>query len=369
MAFRKIASRLAGAAVVLFLAACSESNDPPPSLSDVNALNAELQQIEETFDTPLFASFDEMTRVMYVPGSPAPTQLLRASSPLAQASHTQARSAAAAVALRQLSRSLSDPRAGPIINDALYGIAYEWDEIELEYVLSATETGPANGVRFLLYAINPFSGNPSTPLTVVGYVDLMDESASETSLALRIVVASSADVVHVDYTVTIDATTVEFNATTSGFVSNGLVGAAMRRLDFDVAFSLVDDGTSVNATADAGFSLNNAAVTIEVHDEVGFEVTALTFSRDFRLQRSGEELAVVGDVAINTQTSAVTGQASVLVNGVVFVSIMFNGTANPSLSRELSAAEQAVVLRLLDATDNVWTAIEDFFEPAVNFTT
>jgi hypothetical protein len=353
---------------VLFLAACSEANDPPPSLSDVNALNAELQRIEETFDTPLFASFDGMTDDMSPPGSPAP-MLLRATSPFARMSQANAPSAAAATALRELGRTLGGPQAGPIIPDALYGTAYEWDEVELEYVLSATEIGPANGVRFLLYAVNPFSGYPSVPLTVVGYVDLMDESTSETSLALHVVVASSADVVHLDYTVTIDATSVEFEATCSGYVSNGLVGAALRRLDFDVAFSLVDGGTTADASADAAFSLNGSGVTLEIHDDVSFAANTVTFARDFRFQRSGEEIAIQGDVAIDFDLSTITGQVAVLVNNAVYVSITFSGTANPSMNRELSASEQAVVLRLLDATDNVWSAIENFFDPAVLFTT
>ncbi len=56
---------------------------------------------------------------------------------------------------------------------------------------------PANGVRFLIYAVNPITFVPVEPLQEVGYVQLTDLSGSSTQAARVIVV--SGETTYLDY--------------------------------------------------------------------------------------------------------------------------------------------------------------------------
>lgn len=350
------------AALVLLAAACSESSGPA-SLSDPAALDAELSQVQGTFESSLYSSFSGLSFYMAPPGSPA-AAALRLSAPDRAVASDQSRRFASAQAVRTMIGALSGPQTGPIIADSLYGRAYEWDEVADTYVQSSTRSGPANGVRFFLYETDPNTDLPVEPVNELGYADLMDESASPTDLALHVVVRSTGGTTFLDYTVSVAGSTGTFSASSVGFVSNGQIGTALRRLDFDIAFAASQSATSTTLTADATLTFNNASVSIELHDQVTVSDTEVTFQRDFRFHRPGEVVVVQGNVTVGEAT--VTGSLTILVNGGTFVRATFTGTS-VTVSRQLTASEQAVMSRLLEASDDVWDVIESLFNPAELF--
>ncbi|HEX9705778.1 MAG TPA: hypothetical protein VGA20_11070 [Gemmatimonadales bacterium] len=360
--------RAAGIALVALTAACETM---APEFSDPGALTAELQQVNATFDTPAFTSFSGLAEFMGPPAAPAVGALLRSTSPeyLVDPSKPNQRSVAAAEGLRAMVGTFSRPQTGPIIPDALYGNAYEWDVTTDAYVESTTRTGPTSGVRFFIYALDPITDLPAEPLNEVGYVDLIDESVAP-ALTLHILVKNAAGTVtYVDYTVTVTGSTGSFAASAAGHVANGATGAAQRRLDFTVSFAASGTETAADLSADATFDLANSSVGFELHDDAHLEQSVWTFSRDFRFHRPGEVVTVVGSLTI-TQTApdafTIEGSVTIRINGEGFVTLTFaDGVLQTS--RELTEQEQLVVIALLEALDDVWDAIEDFFDPAEHF--
>ena len=67
------------------------------------------------------------------------------------------------------------------------------------YVPTDRTGAPSNGVRFIIYAVNPVTMQPVTPLQEVGYVQLTDLSGTTTQAA-RVVVVSD-NITYLDYTV------------------------------------------------------------------------------------------------------------------------------------------------------------------------
>jgi hypothetical protein len=360
--------RAAGLVLVALTAACEAT---APEFSDPAALTAELQRVHEAFATPAFESFSGLAEFMGPTAAPAVGALLRSTSPeyLVDPSKPNQRSVAAAEGLRKLVKTFSGPQLGPIIPDALYGNAYEWDVATDAYVESTTRTGPANGVRFFIYAIDPFTDLPAEPLNEVGYVDLLDESQAP-AVTLHIQIKNAGGTItYVDYTVTVTGSTGSFTASAAGHIANGLSAAAERRLDFTVSFSASGTETTADLSADATFDLANSSVGFELHDDAHLTQNVWTFSRDFRFHRPGETVTVVGSLTITQttpETFTIEGNVTIRINGDVFVTLSFTD-GELHTSRELTEQEQLVVLALLNALDDVWDCIEDFFDPAEHF--
>jgi hypothetical protein len=354
-------SRLAapGLALLLFAAACSDSTAP-----DLGSIGTDLQRVEQTFESPVYASFSGLSQFMVPGGGPLPSALMRAAAPEALLERDQPRQLVAAENLRAMIPHLSGPLAGPIIHDTLYTRVYVWDAAAGYYVRDPAQTGPATGVRFILYAVD-LGGVPITPLAPIGSVDLIDESAGPTVQLHVLVRNTAATATYVDYTAMVTPATGSFTAAVNGFVSNGQQGTSLRRLNFNIAFSASETPTTADIAADATFDLASSSISLEVHDDGHFEGSTWTFARDFRFEQATHTVTVVGSVMV-TETSpdvfTINGEVTVRVDGAVFVIVtLTNGQV--TTSRELSNAEQVMLLRLLNAVEGVWDAIEDFFDP------
>lgn len=83
------------------------------------------------------------------------------------------------------------------------GETLEWDRYD-GYVVKGRSGAPPNGVRFLLYRMDPSTGYPTRPLTLIGYLDLVDADGPATD-AVRVwaVRTSGSDRVIADYTVSL----------------------------------------------------------------------------------------------------------------------------------------------------------------------
>src|SRR5262245_24397512 len=168
-------------ALVVLSAACEDQG--PGSLSDPAAVTAELEAMDSAFAAAAVQSYGEVAGMI---GGTAAGALGRAaiivegSTPTLPNEPAYLRGVKRADAWRKLVPHVAEMSALPIIPDGVLGDTYEWDTTSDVYVATARTGGPANGVRFILYAINPITQTPVEPLVEVGLVDLMDESTTGT---------------------------------------------------------------------------------------------------------------------------------------------------------------------------------------------
>src|SRR6266700_1845807 len=125
------------------------------------------------------------------------------------------------------------------VTTAALGTTFVWDPATNSYVASSDSGAPANGERFMLYALSQRTGLPSVPLTSIGYVDLTDSSAGATGVTLIGTPAAEPPATYASYSVAADG------ASLAGFVTDGTT-----RLDLNVrADSTTSPGTLREQTA------------------------------------------------------------------------------------------------------------------------
>ncbi|MBK5098892.1 MAG: hypothetical protein JJE01_14025 [Gemmatimonadetes bacterium] len=250
----------------------------------------------------------------------------------------------------------------PIFPSNFLGTTFEWDDGLGRYAMTARTGAPANGVRFILYAVDPFSGEPVMPLNEIGWLDLTDEgSASATQLR---VFANTGGVDRLSYTVSASyallGDNVEATATGAGFISDG-----SRTLVFNlvqtVAFNTVDETMRVDMLFDLRMDDENVRVVVDVGSDV--DLSAPDVSLDVMLTVTDGGNVTVLDVTVD-QTETLTG--SVVHNGQT-IALMDGSTSAPVFTDAngdpLSTAEVAALTQAFDIVDDVFDFVEAIFAP------
>src|ERR1051325_10391009 len=170
----------------LALAACPRGpTDPaagrpgPPAPGRVQLANPtatfnQLQAISAVTNTAIFESFSVLAPFFAPPGSATARSLALATFPRELA----ARYAPWNTPSFPLSTSW---RGGQGVRTQALGTTFVWDPATNSYIASSDSGAPANGERFILYALSQRTGLPSVPLTAIGYVDLTHASAGATA--------------------------------------------------------------------------------------------------------------------------------------------------------------------------------------------
>jgi len=231
----------------------------------------------------------------------------------------------------------------PLISPGGRGTTFVYDTLVSGYVPRFSRPGaPANGVRFILYAVNPFTGGPEVSAEI-GHADLFDlGSVNGPEVELQFIVVSERDI-FLDYSVT------AVGDQTGGSVSiDGFAGRSADRF----AFSVEAQSTSADATTATGVRF-----TIDV-PERGFDVRAdiasldteegETGSVDIRVRHRGNTIRIQMD------GGAGSAEASFLVNGELFATVteagggpvVRGGNGEPLSAEELQALH--AILRLAD---------------------
>jgi hypothetical protein len=220
--------------------------------------------------------------------------------------------------LRALNLSPTSPQ-GPVINDTLYGSIYTYDTTFHAYVRSATTGGPTNGVRFILYAINPLTGNLASPLSPVGQADLLDESVGVTAKLHIIVAGNGGTPSYLDYTAALTFSQTSLVATLNGTLTNALAGGANKTL----TFSVIANFTLTTITVTGTYTLNNPAVTITLNaaDKQVTPTDSVTLS--FGFTRQGEAITFAGQL-VTTGDVVDTVDAAIHVNGQPYAAVRGN---------------------------------------------
>src|SRR5204862_5987992 len=137
--------------------------------------------------------------------------------------------------------------------------------------------------------------------------------------------------------------TTSATATASGFITNGLDGAASETLSFDEALSVTGTGAHVTAT----FALDNPATTLMMNETASFNDPNIVLDADFKLIQNGETIRTVGHVTVNTVTAVTNINVAVYLNGHPVASI--NGDPSQPGTEWVDAGGEPLALQVHDA--------------------
>ncbi len=247
---------------------------------------------------------------------------------------------------------LSTPERIPV---GLLGKTFRWNEQATPpgYEIDPDATdAPANGVRFILYAVDPILQQPINPLNEIGYLDIVDTSSFPTiSISMTAHITGRGDLLDVAVTGTFGQTS--FTLNTNGFVSNG-----QQQLDFGLSVS----GTTQDVNFDFTFSFATFSARLQfegqvVEDNLGSGSMTVTFTD------TSNRGNVVFSISVDSQ--GVIGQGSgVTMNGDP-VAIITGTVDDPQITNAdgdpLTPAELQALGELFHGIGDVFEMFMDIF--------
>jgi hypothetical protein len=341
-------------ALTLGLAGCSDDPLSPEEVLDnfdAGGTQANLDAVDAAFNTPVFQSLAVLGEDFGIPGAPAASANL-----LAEAADLQSASLSHRVAnaTRRMSDVMSSA-AAVLIPEQYRGLTLVYNLAEQAYVIDETQAGPDNGVRFMLYAVNPLARTIADPLNEIGYADLLDESSGDVA-SLRLVVVSE-EVTYANYAATIEGTFLAPSFTLAGYVTDGTV-----RADFTLAYSFAVTlaGGDMQIDYDLDVEANDFHVdaSFVFHQDNVEEITGATINI---LITHGDDTIVVAGSAEND-----SGSLTVTINEQLFATITFGPgslTVTGTGDEPLSAEHRQVIEDIFQVFEGIIETFEHFFGP------
>jgi hypothetical protein len=231
------------------------------------------------------------------------------------------------------------------------GVTFTYDVDTDQYGPSELAGAPADGVRFIVYAVNAISGQVIEPLVEVGYADVVT-TETITSETVRIELVSGG-VTYLDYAVgaTGSPSSSQITLTITGFVSNG-----DDRVNFDL-----DTHIDLSSTS---FTLDYSLV---VPTRGGFRMDFEGESANGSMTSTLEARGPHGTVGISGTQTSTTATFEVEVNGELFATITTTGSAEPVIT---GADGEALTEAELEALGEIFAVFlqgsfffEDLFGP------
>ena len=360
---RKSAIVLAVAVCTAALIGCGDSTSPSnATLSDPAGLSGDVQALGTPFQATPFQGLSAVS----AGATPLArtTRLLAALSPTKPAPAAQESSARQAFAVRAIRPSLSTAPTGPgsLIPSSYWGHVFVWDAGTAKYVDGSATGGPASGVRFTVYALDPLTGQPASPLNAVGYADLTDQSTTS-QYKLGVLVAD-ATTTYADYLVTVTTTSSSFLAQATGFITDGT-----HRLDFSNSASV----TANQVGLDYSLALNQPAVSAHLVATLAVGSSTAVLTATFGVTRGSETVVLSGTLTVTQVQSGFTASANfaITVNGGQFATITGTAQSGASASftyvgpgRALTQPERDALDRLFEAPGALSTTVDGVFAPA-----
>jgi hypothetical protein len=226
----------------------------------------------------------------------------------------------------------------------LLGATFVWSG--QSYAEDPNATGaPANGIRVILYTVDPITRRPVQPLDDRGYVDITDESTASVD-ALHLVVTWE-DVTYLDYVASAVTTTSSLTLSAEGFVSNGT-----EQVDFDLTFTLTETSVSVDylLTHDTGSVQLTGSITATAIDVV---LTVDDGDNTVALDVTITESTVTGTIEYN-------GDVAVEIGGTPEVPTWTRPDGTPLTEQELAA-----LVAFGELIDDVIGHFDDLLGPAL----
>jgi len=344
------------AAIVLIdagVAACGGGlapvSSPSPPLADAAQVSAVEHRVEDAFGTPALQSLAIL----------AP--LLRVDPPMASAPPIRATvvacDRAAGTGSLPLPRSLGPPSSinppvGSVIPDSLLRRVFVWDSTAQAYQASFDSSGPATGVRFLLYTVGVAS--PATPLTPVGWLDLSGTGTPLLTVQNHVVNGATPNA---DYTVT---------AWGAQHADTGIVAGSVK-LGSDV-FTFTDSTSHVGSQVEISTSIARGSPGLRillVATHTALDAYDGFYDFDYTLTQSGETVRVQGHVTTYCLVPVIDGTVS--VNGVTFAQVTNQGTVVRPDGESLPADQTQAILDLYYGEERLFGWLAGFYTPTAQF--
>ncbi len=334
------------------LAACNDSTSPNDDFDPAESA-ADLQAVSDAFNTDVYQSLSAMGGGFgAVAAAPALAQQALDAGWISVSSPDKWQEYGTAVA-----EAMSVAGAQAIlIPESFRGRTYEYNALEGYYHNPDRAGAPANGIRFVLYEVNPITGDPGS--TEIGYVDVLDEG-TETAAVVRLVVVSN-EVEYINYTVTATAGVGSLGVEVDGYVSDGT-----NRVEFTLNHTI--DATFGSARAEIDYEIAvvdrdfSMTANMVIEFDAGTETGSITI--DATWQQGSNSVSITGSIDMVTDG----GTLEVHVNGSLFATITMTGesieVAGPD-GGALSAEHVQALRSIMDALGDVFDdTFENFFDP------
>jgi hypothetical protein len=308
------------AAACVALTACGDSGPEAPF--NPTGTTEDISAVHDAFSSDAFASFSTFS--LYFDAALGTAPLVTGSASAFNFRRTTndrelravaTRNARRVTALLQGRTDGSFSAASASIPSEIAGKTFEYNGSE--YVATERTGAPSNGVRFIIYAVNPITGQPVTPLAEVGYVQVTDLSGTTTQAA-RVVVVSN-NITYLDYTAVASATVTGGRITVTGYVTDG-----ENRANINLRSTV----TEAN-----GLSL---LYSIDVPQrDVSIDLTMTTTGLDPQTATVGIDLGMSGPngtVSMSGEFTESGGTITVRVNGDVFANVVSDGGGEPVIT-------------------------------------
>lgn len=346
------------AAVCLTLNGCGDSGPDVPF--NPAGTSADIGAVNDAFGTATFADFSALSVGFSAALAGAP---LVASS--AAAIDIRAKDAAGmrAAALRSAQRlaallpaaaNQSFSASSTAIPSTIAGKTFEYSGGG--YIATDRTGAPANGVRFILYAVDPGTFLPFEPLQETGYVDITDLSGSSTQAA-RVQVVSGG-ITYIDYTVTVNSTLGRITVT--GFVTDGT-----HQANLNLQTSVTSSGALI-LTYNLEVPQRDVSINLSLSAS-GTTQETLTFT--LNLSMSGPN----GTVSMSGQFTATGGTLTVRTGGTVFATITMTGQTEPVITgaggAPLTDDDLLALQGIFDLTSQAFISFDQMLIPVTFFLT
>jgi hypothetical protein len=253
----------------------------------------------------------------------------------------------------------------PIFPSNLLGVTFEWGAAEGHYVPTERAGAPADGIRFILYAIDPLTRRPAEPLTETGFLDLTDEGdASATRLGIY---AESGGEALVDYFIEMTYQLLGEQDLSATLTAEGYISDGTERLNFELDEMATVLGSTQMISVDVDYVLSLAGEDVSVETTLS---TELDLSGEGSIEvatagltiRNGSDVAVLSMelAADNTLSGVLTynGEPALYVSGTEGDPVFERADGEPLTSEDVAA-----LLQLYDLLGDVFDLGEHLFEP------
>lgn len=368
-------------ALAVFSAACSDNPVAPKSPADPAATAAELAALGSVFNAAPLQSLSAISPAVTTTGAAPLRALALAGSTNPLRSSARLRPYAdridGARMFSKLLPEMSVSGVAALFPPALVGKTFEWNFTLTQYDTTARTGAPTNGVRFILYAIDPLTGYPAGPApgTEVGYIDLMDETGSGNPKVHVIVAGVGGTPVYVDYTVRVGSqSTTSVTINTTGYITNGADSPDSLRFDGAITAALAGNN-GISVTEDVSFDVNSHDIHVRNWQRVTITQTTtettISLRLSFRFEHGSEVITLDGSLDADTLRN-VTGEFTARVDGGLYATCTVVGTSNTyTLTCQgadedgLSADDDAALDALGAAAGSISTVFEGMLGPAI----
>ncbi|MBA3319490.1 MAG: hypothetical protein H0T50_15565 [Gemmatimonadales bacterium] len=333
------------------LAGCGKDSTAPDAPFDPAGTSSDIEGMQSSFDSPAMEGYASATAsISAVLGESPAAAAVRAAPTKALVAGGKRGATAYAVTLAKAYRRPGGGGQASVSAAAIpaeyLGVTFTFNTDSGKYLPSELTGAPEDGVRFVVYAINPISGVPVEPLVEVGHADIV---TTETANAITVqVLLVSGGVTYLDYSVGATGNASGLTLAVSGYVTNG-----DDRVNFDLDNQLSETALSIDyvltVPTRGGFRL---AI------ELGATETTSTADVEVR----GEH----GRVHLSGSTTDGAGALDVEVNGELLAIITLSPDAEPVVT---GAEGQALTEDELEALRNIILVVGaglDFFEDLID---